>query len=85
MRAHRWLSWPSVRHAEVGAQWRGQHVPEWKQCRYLSRVAVLCDRIDVQAVLRDFVIGDRVNLEADAFAKMVAAHVDRMLAERGRS
>ena len=38
-----------------------------------------------RTTLRDFVIGDRVNLEAAAFAKMVAAHVDRMLAERGRS
>ncbi len=35
-----------------------------------------------RTTLREFKIGDRVNLEADAFAKMVAVHVDRMLAAR---
>ena len=35
-----------------------------------------------RTTLRDCRIGDRVNLEADAFAKMVAVHVDRMLAAR---
>ena len=27
--------------------------------------------------------GDRVNLEADAMAKMIASHVERILADRG--
>lgn len=35
-----------------------------------------------RTTLRDFTVGERVNLEADAFAKMVAVHVDRMLAAR---
>lgn len=36
----------------------GQHVPKWKQRRYMSHVAVICDRPDVQAVLPQFVIGN---------------------------
>ena len=40
----------------------GQHVPKWKQRRYMSHVGVICDRPDVQAVLPQFVIGNQRTL-----------------------
>lgn len=45
-------------------------------------VALIPETLE-RTTLRALGIGDRVNLEADAFAKMVAVHVDRMLAARG--
>jgi len=40
----------------------GQHVPKWKQRRYMSHVGVVCDRPDVQAVLPQIVIGSGATL-----------------------
>ncbi|MDG2021404.1 MAG: riboflavin synthase [Phycisphaerales bacterium] len=37
-----------------------------------------------RTILRDLQIDARVNLEADAMAKMVAAHVERLLSDRDR-
>lgn len=36
-----------------------------------------------RTTLADRKVGDEVNLEADAMAKMIAAHVERILADRG--
>jgi hypothetical protein len=41
---------------------RGQHVPKWKQRRYMSHIGVICDRADVQAALPQFVIGNHQTL-----------------------
>ena len=41
----------------------GQHVPKWKQRRYMSHVAVMCDRAEAQAALPQFVIGNRSTLQ----------------------
>ena len=48
----------------------GQHVPKWKQRRYMSHVAVMCDRIEVQTALPQFVIGNRSTLQLRHFVAL---------------
>ena len=42
----------------------GQHVPKWKRRRYMSHIAVICDRADIQATLPQFVVGNQHTLLA---------------------
>jgi hypothetical protein len=36
-----------------------QNVPKWKRRRYMSHIGIICDRVDIQAILPQFVIGNR--------------------------
>jgi hypothetical protein len=42
----------------------GQHVPKWKRRRYMSHIAVICDRADIQATMPQFVVGNERTLLA---------------------
>lgn len=51
----------------------GQRVPRWKRRCYVTFVALICDRVDVQPLLPQFIVCNTSTLKASAVAALQAA------------